>query len=55
MLTLIHKECGGPALDESPVDEVCAIPIDRFPFICFNCLEEVDDESEVRFSEELGM
>jgi hypothetical protein len=43
MLVLIHKECGGPALDESPVGEVCAIPIDRFPFACFTCLEEIDD------------
>ena len=34
MLTLIHKECGGPALDESPVGEVCAIPVDRFLFSC---------------------
>ena len=42
MLILIHKECGGPALDESPVGEVCAIPIDRFPFPCFSCLEEID-------------
>ena len=55
MLVLIHKECGGPALDESPVGEVCAIPIDRFPFSCFTCLEEIIDESEVRLSEELGM
>jgi len=53
MLVLIHKECGGPALDESPVGEDCAIPIDRFPFSCFSCLE-IDDESEVRLSEELG-
>ncbi|HEY6639990.1 MAG TPA: hypothetical protein VIY67_04600 [Nitrospiraceae bacterium] len=55
MLTLIHKECGGPALDDSAVGEVCAIPIDRCPFACFSCLEEIDDESEVRLSEELGM
>jgi glycosylphosphatidylinositol transamidase (GPIT) subunit GPI8 len=55
MLVLNHKECGGPALDESPVGEVCAIPIDRFPFSCFTCLEEIIDESEVRLSEELGM
>lgn len=51
MLVLIHKECGGPALEESPVGEVCAIPVDRFPFPCFNCLEEIVDESEVRLSE----
>jgi glycosylphosphatidylinositol transamidase (GPIT) subunit GPI8 len=55
MLTLIHKECGGPAIEDSSVGEVCAIPIDRFPFSCFSCLEEIDDESEVRLSEELGM
>ena len=55
MLILIHKECGGPALEESPVGEVCAIPADRFPFPCFTCLEEIVDESEVRLSEELGI
>ena len=55
MLVLIHKECGGPALDESPIGEVCAIPIDRFLFSCFTCLEEIIDESEVRLSEEMGI
>jgi glycosylphosphatidylinositol transamidase (GPIT) subunit GPI8 len=55
MLILIHKECGGPALEESSVGEACAIPVDRFPFTCFNCLEEILDESEVRLSEELGI
>ena len=54
MLVLIHKECGGPAMENSPVGEVCALPIDRFPFPCFSCLEEIDDESEVRLSEETG-
>lgn len=54
MLVLSHKECGGPALDVSLVGEVCAIPIDRFPFSCFTCLEEIIDESEVRLSEEMG-
>ena len=56
MLTLIHKECGGPALEPSAaVAEVCALPVDRFPFPCFTCLEEIDDESELRLSEELGL
>ncbi len=55
MLVSMHKECGGPALDESPVGEVCAIPINRFPFSCFTCLEEILDESEVWVSEELGI
>lgn len=55
MLLLIHKECGGSALEESPIGEVCAIPVERFPFSCCTCLEDIMDESEVRLSEELGM
>ena len=55
MLILIHKECGGPAKEDSPVCEVCAIPVERFPFTCFTCLEDILDESEVRLSEELGI
>lgn len=55
MLVLIHKECGGPALEESPVGEVCSVPVSQFPFACFSCLEEILDESEVRLSEELGI
>jgi len=27
MRVFIHTECSGPALDESPVGDVCAIPI----------------------------
>ncbi|MCS6326383.1 MAG: hypothetical protein H8K06_04750 [Nitrospira sp.] len=55
MLVLIHKECGGLALEESPVGEVCAIPVDRFPFPCFTCLEEIIDESELRLTQDLGI
>ena len=55
MLVLIHRDCGGPALEESAVGEVCALPVDRFPFACFSCLEEIIDESELRLSEELGI
>lgn len=56
MLTLIHKECGGPALEPATgVGEVCALPVDRFPFPCFSCLEEIVDESELRMSEDLGI
>ncbi|MCC6964739.1 MAG: hypothetical protein IT391_00465 [Nitrospira sp.] len=55
MLVLIHKECGGPALEESPVGEVCAVPVGRFPFSCFTCLEEIVDESELRLTEDLGI
>ena len=52
MLVLVHKECSGPALEESPVGEVCAIRVDRFPF---PCLEEITDETEVRWSEDSGV
>ena len=56
MLTVIHKECGSPALESNTsVGEVCALPVDRFPFPCFSCLEEIVDESELRLSEELGI
>ena len=55
MLVLIHKECGGPAFDESPVGEVCAVPVNQFPFTCFTCLEVILEESEVRLTEDLGI
>ncbi len=55
MLVLVHKECGGPALEDSPVGEVCAVPVDRFPFPCFTCLEEIVDESELRLTQDLGI
>jgi len=46
---------GSPALEESAVGEVCAIPVNQFPFSYFTCLEEILDESEMRFSEDLGV
>ncbi|MCC2643474.1 MAG: hypothetical protein K0S45_3887 [Nitrospira sp.] len=55
MLVLVHKECGGPALEESAVGEVCAIPVTQFPFSCFTCLEDILDESELRLTEDLGI
>ena len=56
MLTLIHKECGGPAIElNTAIGEVCSLPVERFPFACFSCLEEIVDESELRLSEELGI
>ena len=55
MLVLIHKECGGPALEESLVGEVCAVPVDRFTFSSFTCLDEIVDESELRLTEDLGI
>lgn len=55
MLILIHTECGGPAVDDALVGEVCALPIDRFPFSCFTCLEDILDESDLRLAEDLGI
>ncbi|HEU4505195.1 MAG TPA: hypothetical protein VFR79_10205 [Nitrospira sp.] len=56
MLTLIHKECGGLAIEpNTAIGEVCSLPVERFPFTCFSCLEEIVDESELRLSEELGI
>lgn len=53
MLTLVHRECGGPAVEaNTAVGEVCGLPLDRFPFPCFICLKEIVDESEGWFSDE---
>lgn len=51
----MEKVFGDADLEGSQVGEVCAFPINRLPFSCFTCLEEILDESEVRLSEEMGM
>jgi len=56
MIVVIHKNCNGPAVETDTVTaEACALPVDAFPFTCFTCLEEITDESELRFSEEIRM
>jgi len=56
MIVVIHKACSGPALEpDDAVAESCALPVTMFPFTCFSCLDEVIDESELRFSEEIRM
>ena len=57
MLTLVHKECGGPALEPNTAvgGGLCSCRSISFPFACFTCLEEIIDESELRLSEELGI
>jgi hypothetical protein len=56
MIVLIHKACSGPAVETDTLTaETCALPVDAFPFTCFTCLEEITDESELRFSEEIRM
>lgn len=56
MIVMIHKACSGPAIETDTVlAEACAVPVQTFPFTCFTCLEEITDESEVRYSEEIRM
>jgi hypothetical protein len=56
MIVVVHRACNGPALDsDTVVAEVCAFPATAFPFPCFTCLDEILDESELRFSEEIRM
>ena len=56
MRVVIHKDCSGPAMDSDDlVREVCALPVESFPFTCFPFLDEITDDTEVRYSEELAM
>ena len=55
MIVVIHKACGGPALEINTLEsQTYAIPAADFPLTCFTCLDEIFDKSEVRFSEEIG-
>lgn len=56
MIVMIHRGCNGHAVEtDTLITETCTIPADSFPITCFTCLEEIWDESEVRFSEEIRM
>ncbi len=56
MKVIMHKGCNAPAIEsDSVIAETCAIPVASFPFPCFSCLEEIEDESELRITEEIGM
>jgi len=56
LIVLIHKSCSGPAVEpETLTAETCALPVEAFPFTCFTCLDEITDESELRYSEEIRM
>jgi hypothetical protein len=56
MILIIHKVCNGPAIEtDTLLSEACALPVNNFPFNCLTCLDEITDESELRFSEELPM
>ena len=56
MIVIIHKACNGPAIEtDTLLSETCALPVNSFPFNCLTCLDEITDESELRFLEELPM
>jgi hypothetical protein len=56
MIVVIHKACSGPALETDTLEsQTHAIPADDFPFTCFTCLDEIFDEGEIRFSEEIRL
>ena len=54
MLVLIHKTCGSAAVEVDSVPaETLTIPVEEFPFTCFTCLDEIEQASELRLSEEI--
>jgi hypothetical protein len=56
MIVIVHKACNGLAIEtDTLMAETCAPPVSSFPFTCLTCLEEIEDASELRFSEELPM
>lgn len=56
MIVVIHKECNGPAFEtDAPESQTYAVPADHFPLTCFTCLDEIDDESELRFSDQIRL
>ncbi len=52
MILYVHNDCGQPAVETSDagLPEVPA----GFPFPCLYCLEEIEDESELRVIEQMG-
>jgi len=54
---VIHKECGGPALEDEDIhpDHPPGFLTDEaFSLICLTCLEEITDPSELVASELLS-
>ena len=49
MIIFVHVSCGEPAI-ETPDVVFPGVP-PAFPFTCLNCLEEIDDESELKIVE----
>jgi hypothetical protein len=56
MIVVIHRACNGPALEpDEAIAESCSLPVAAFPFPCFTCLDEIENELELRLSEEIRM
>lgn len=56
MLIVIHKLCGGPALEADPrhTPEYLKEGEGDIYIRCFTCLEEITDREELTFGEEMG-
>jgi len=46
MRVYLHKDCGEPAV-ETPEVISAELPED-FPFTCLSCLDEIEDESDIK-------
>ena len=52
MKLYLHKECGEPAV-ETPGTVFAELPAD-FPFTCLSCLEEIENESDIKVVEQMS-
>jgi hypothetical protein len=54
-IIVFHKACGGPALDQTDLDETHTFDFladeEDFSLTCITCLEEITDRSELTASE----
>ena len=56
MLVFIHKACGSAAVEVDSISvEHLAIPAEEFPLTCFTCLDDIENPSELRLSEEIRL
>ncbi len=55
MMMIFHRSCGGPALEADPGRSYDSLlGAKQLSLICFTCLEEITDASELRVGEEMG-
>ena len=56
MIIVIHKSCGGPALEADPRHEPTYLKDANAEIWirCLTCLEEITDREELTFGEEMG-